>query len=63
MAVQKIAHPSGEDREAEGLEARYRTALSSHTNWQPAEDRPDPCRSAVPAPAYGRIGLGGMGKR
>jgi len=42
MAGQKIAHPSVEDREAEGLEARDRTALSSHTNWRPAEDRPDP---------------------
>src|SRR4249920_1821881 len=32
MAVRKIAHPSVEDR----------TALSSHTKWSPAEDRPDP---------------------
>ena len=42
MAVQEIAHPSVEDREAEGLEARDRAELSSHTKWRPAEDRPDP---------------------
>ena len=42
MAVQEIAHPSVEDREAEGLVARDRAELSSHTEWRPAEDRPDP---------------------
>ena len=42
MAVRKIAHPSVEDRKAKGLEARDRAALSSHTKWRPAEDRPDP---------------------
>ena len=42
MAVRKIAHPSVEDRKAKGLEARDRAALSSHTKWQAAADRPDP---------------------
>ena len=42
MAVQEIAHPIVEDREAEGLAARDRAELSSHTEWRPAEDRPNP---------------------
>ena len=42
MAVRKIAHPSIDDRKAKGLEARDRAALSSHTKWRPAADRPDP---------------------
>ena len=42
MAVRKIAHPSVDDRKAEGLEARDRAPLSSHTKWRPAADRPDP---------------------
>jgi len=42
MAVQEIAHHSVDDRKAQGLEARDRAALSSHTKWSPAEDRPDP---------------------
>ncbi len=42
MAVRKIAHPSIEDRKAKGLEARDGAALSSHTKWRPAADRPDP---------------------
>ena len=42
MAVQKIAHPSIDERKAKGLEARDRTPLSSHTKWRPAADRPDP---------------------
>ena len=42
MAVRKIAHPSIDDRKARGLEARDRTALSGHTKWGPAADRPDP---------------------
>ena len=29
-------------RKAKGLEARDRAALSSHTKWRPAADRPDP---------------------
>jgi uncharacterized protein (DUF2252 family) len=40
--VQKIAHPSIDDRKAKGLEARDRASLSSHTKWAPAADRPDP---------------------
>ena len=42
MAVPKIAHPSVDDREAKGLEARDRAPLSGHTKWEPAADRPDP---------------------
>jgi uncharacterized protein (DUF2252 family) len=42
MAVRKIAHPSIDDRKAMGLEARDRAAMSSHTKWRPAADRPDP---------------------
>jgi uncharacterized protein (DUF2252 family) len=42
MAVRTIAHPSVEDRKAKGLEARDRAALSSHTKWKAAADRPDP---------------------
>jgi len=42
MAVRKVAHPSVNDREAKGLEARDRAPLSSHTKWKPAADRPDP---------------------
>ncbi len=42
MAVRKIAHPSVDDRKAVGLEARDQAALSSHTKWRPAADRPDP---------------------
>jgi uncharacterized protein (DUF2252 family) len=42
MAVRKIAHPTLDERRASGEEARARTPLSSHTNWKPAADRPDP---------------------
>ena len=42
MAVRKVAHPSVDDRKAKGLEARDRAALSSHTKWKAAADRPDP---------------------
>jgi len=42
MAVRKVAHPSVDDREAKGLEARGRAPLSSHTKWKAAPDRPDP---------------------
>ena len=42
MAARKIPHPSVDDRKAKGLEARDRTALSGHTKWRPAADRPDP---------------------
>jgi hypothetical protein len=42
MVARKITHPSAEEREARGAEARTRTPLSSHTKWRPAIDRPDP---------------------
>jgi uncharacterized protein (DUF2252 family) len=43
MAVKtRIAHPSVEERRAQGKEARDRTPPSSHTGWAPATDRPDP---------------------
>ncbi|WP_329481616.1 DUF2252 family protein [Kribbella sp. NBC_01484] len=42
MVARKLAHPSVGEREAEGLEARNRAELSSHTKWRPATDRPDP---------------------
>ena len=43
MAVKtRIAHPSVEERQAHGKEARDQTPPSSHTGWTPAADRPDP---------------------
>jgi uncharacterized protein (DUF2252 family) len=43
MAVKRrIAHPSVEERQAHGKEARDQTSRSSHTGWAPATDRPDP---------------------
>src|SRR5262249_34996189 len=42
MAARKIAHPSIDERRAEGKEARDQTPLSSHAGWRPASDRPDP---------------------
>ena len=43
MAVKtRIAHPSVEERQARGKEARSRTPPSSHTGWAAADDRPDP---------------------
>jgi uncharacterized protein (DUF2252 family) len=43
MAVKtRIAHPSVEERQAQGKEARSRTPRSSHSGWAPASDRPDP---------------------
>src|SRR6185312_9719103 len=41
-AVREIAHPSIDERKARGLEARGRAPVSSHTEWRPAADRPDP---------------------
>jgi len=41
-AVREIAHPSIDERKARGLEARDRAPVSSHTEWRPAADRPDP---------------------
>ena len=40
--MDKIAYPTTEVRRAEGLAARERAPLSSHTKWSPAADRPDP---------------------
>jgi uncharacterized protein (DUF2252 family) len=43
MAVKtRIAHPSVEEREAQGEEARSRTPVASHTGWEAAAGRPDP---------------------
>ena len=42
MSVSAIEHPSVEEREAQGKEARKRMPLSSHSGWKPAVDRPDP---------------------
>ena len=43
MAVKtRIAHPSVEERRAQGKEARDRTALSSHSGWAPVTDRRGP---------------------
>jgi uncharacterized protein (DUF2252 family) len=42
MAVQRVAHPTVDERRAAGKEARDRTPPSSHTGWAPAADRPDP---------------------
>src|SRR6476620_6039462 len=43
MAVkQQVAHPSLDERRAAGRQARDRTPVSSHTQWRPADDRPDP---------------------
>jgi uncharacterized protein DUF2252 len=41
-AAAQIAHPSLEERRAEGRQARDRTPPSSHSGWRPAADRPDP---------------------
>jgi uncharacterized protein (DUF2252 family) len=43
MAVKtRIAHPSVEERRAQGKEARARMPRSSHSGWGPASDRLDP---------------------
>ena len=42
MAVKQIAHPSIDERKAEGKGARTRTPPSGHSGWRPAADRPDP---------------------
>jgi uncharacterized protein (DUF2252 family) len=38
----QIEHPTVEDRKARGKSSRGEVALSSHTGWEPAADRPDP---------------------
>ena len=40
--MQKIAHPSVDERMARGREAAGRTPPSIHSGWKPAADRPDP---------------------
>jgi len=40
--AQKITHPTVDERQAEGKQARVLTPQSSHTGWRPAVDRPDP---------------------
>ena len=42
MAVKQIAHPSIDERKAEGRQSRTRAPRSSHFKWHPAADRPDP---------------------
>ena len=42
MAVRRIAHPSVDERRAQGKEARNRTPTSSHAGWAPATNRADP---------------------
>jgi uncharacterized protein (DUF2252 family) len=38
----RIPHPSIEERRARGKEARIKAPLTSHGDWAPAGDRPDP---------------------
>ncbi len=42
MTVTKVAHPSVEERQARGREARDQTPPSTHAGWGPAAGRPDP---------------------
>src|SRR6266496_1071132 len=42
MAVRRIAHPSVDERRAQGKEAGNRTPTSSHAGWAPDTDRADP---------------------
>jgi uncharacterized protein (DUF2252 family) len=42
MPARKIRHPNLEERRARGKQARTETALTAHTGWEPAPDRPDP---------------------
>ncbi len=42
MVVTKIAHPSVGERRAKGKDARGRAPLTSHADWVPSADRPDP---------------------
>ena len=37
-----IKHRSVEERKAQGKASREQTQLASHTDWEPAADRPDP---------------------
>src|SRR6187200_2072289 len=40
--MKRIAHPSIEERRAEGKAARQQASPSGHGGWEPAADRPDP---------------------
>src|SRR6266536_3730924 len=42
VVTRRIAHPSVDERRAQGKEARNWTPRSSHAGWAPAADRPDP---------------------
>jgi uncharacterized protein (DUF2252 family) len=42
MPVKQVVHPSIDERKAMGRQAGERTPPSSHANWHPAADRPDP---------------------
>jgi uncharacterized protein (DUF2252 family) len=42
MAVKRIAHPSVEERRADGQQARNSVPPSVHAKWRPAADRADP---------------------
>ena len=42
MSKAVIKHLSVDERKAKGKGSREQTALSSHTDWEPAADRPDP---------------------
>ena len=41
-ASRRVSHPSVDERQARGKEARDQTPPSSHAGWAPATDRPDP---------------------
>src|ERR1700712_1419749 len=42
MVATKVNHPSLADRQEAGVQARTTAPPDSHTNWKPANDRPDP---------------------
>src|ERR1700712_4515940 len=42
MVATKVNHPSLADRQEAGVQARTTASPDSHTNWKPANDRPDP---------------------
>ncbi|WP_026536684.1 DUF2252 domain-containing protein [Arthrobacter sp. 9MFCol3.1] len=42
MAETKVKHPSVEERKSKGKKYRDKAPVSSHTEWKPASDRPDP---------------------
>src|SRR4051794_2681278 len=42
MPTAAVAHPTIDERRAQGKEARTRAPLSSHDGWEPASNRPDP---------------------